>query len=56
MVSLNPVKLTMQIRSTNTDPGSSSFLLIGGGPRLSMHKFILLSLPAAEVLGELIVC
>lgn len=43
-------------RTTDADPGSSSFLLVREGPRLSMHMFIVLSFPVLEVHRELIVC
>lgn len=55
-MSLNPVRLTMKVRTIDADPGSSSFLLICEGPRLSTHKFIVLSFPVLGVHGELIVC
>lgn len=55
-VSLNPLRLTMKVRTTDADSGSSSFLLGCEGPRLSRHRFILLSFPILEVHGDLIVC
>lgn len=43
-------------RTTDADPGSSGFLLVREGFRLSIHRFIVLSFPVLEVHGELIVC
>lgn len=55
-MSLNLVRLTMKVRTTDADPGLSSFLLVREGPRLSMHRFIVLSFSVLGVHGELIVC